>query len=44
MTVWAISRVAQPAWLSPLLNRRHLAPDVFIPEVLSKLWRNKADQ
>lgn len=44
ITLWAISRVAQPASLSPLLNRRHLPPDVFIPEVLSKLWRNKTDQ
>lgn len=43
-TLWAIRRVAQPAWLSPLLNRRHLAPDVFTPEVHSKLGRNKADQ
>lgn len=44
ITLWAISRVAQPVWLSSLLNRRHLPPNVFIPEVLSKFWRNKTDQ
>lgn len=41
ITLWAISRVAQPVWLSQLLNRRHLPPDVFVHEVLSNSGERK---
>lgn len=44
ITLWAIHRVAEPVWLSPLLNRGHVPPNVFIPEVISKLWRSRTDQ